>query len=269
MEVIMFNGFDHAILGVNDLPRAEADLRGLGFTVTTRPDVGATDTENRLICFPDGSYIEIFAFRDPAHPGSHRWAPVLAKGDGWLDYSLHVADVNAEAQRLNQAGVATVGPRTGGRALADGRRWGVAVLLAGRGVGSPVLPFLIQDTEARATRVPGGDAARQPGGVAGILGIRVLTSALASVEPGLDVVFGAGTAVAHPGATTARRYVCAGRWVEVIQPANDGTEMAAHLQRRGEGVYEVLLGRPDETGGAEGVLLPTAAMHGARLRLAA
>ncbi len=262
----MLNRFDHAILGVTDLHRAEADLRGLGFTVTARPDVGATDTENRLICFSDGSYIEVFAFRDPAQPGGHRWAPVLAKGDGWLDYALHVADVSAEARRLAQAGLSTVGPRIGGRAIADGRRWGVAVLLAGRGAGSPVLPFLIQDTEDRAVRVPGGEAARQPGGASGIVGIRLLTRALAAVEFGLAAVLGTGTAVAYPGAAIARRYVFAGRWVEVIQPANDATEMAAHLQLRGEGVYEVLLGRPGETGGAEGVLLPTEATHGARLR---
>jgi hypothetical protein len=263
----MLNGFDHAILGVHDLRHAEADLRHLGFTVTARPDVGATDTENRLICFSDGSYIEVFAFRDAAQAGSHRWAPVLAKGEGWLDYALHVADVNAEAERLKQAALPTVGPRSGGRALADGRRWGVAVLLVGRGAGSPALPFLIQDTEARATRVPAGDAARQPGGVAGIMGIRVLTPALAAVEPGLAAVFGPGTDVACPGAAVARRYVFAGRWVEVIQPANDGTEMAAHLQLRGEGVYEVLLGRPGDAGG-EGMLLATEATHGARLRLA-
>ncbi len=264
----MLNGFDHAVLGVNDLRRAEADLRSLGFRVTARPDVGPTDTENRLICLADGSYIEVFAFRDPAQPGGHRWAPMLAKGDGWLDYSLHVADVSAEAQRLTQAGLTTVGPRSGGRALADGRRWGVAVLLAGRGAGSPVLPFLIQDTVEREIRVPAGEAARQPGGATGIVGIRVLTSALAAVEPGLNAVFGTGAAIVHPGATMARRYVFAGRWVEVIQPANDGTEIAAHLQLRGEGVYEVLLGRPGETGGAEGVPLPTEATHGARLRLA-
>lgn len=264
----MLNGFDHAILGVRDLHRAEADLRSLGFTVIARPDVGATDTENRLICFSDGSYIEVFAFRDLAQPGTHRWAPVLAKGDGWLDYSLHVADVNAEAQRLKQAGLATVGPRTGGRALADGRRWGVSVLLVGRGASNPVLPFLIQDTEARATRVPGGNAARQPAGVTGIVGIRLLTTALAAVESALDAVFGAGTPAAHPGAAAARRYKFGGRWVEIIQPTDDGTEMPTHLRLRGEGVYEVLLGRPGETGD-EGTLLPAQATHGARLRLAA
>ena len=61
-----------------------------------------------------------------------------------------------------KAGLPTIGPRRGGRALTDGRRWGVAVLLAGRGAGSPALPFFIQDTGPREVRVPDGEARRQP-----------------------------------------------------------------------------------------------------------
>jgi len=265
----MLEGFDHAIIGVADLARAETDLRGLGFTVTARPDVGATETENRLICFQDGSYIEVFSFRDRTQPSEHRWAPLLAKGDGWLDYSVHVGDVAAEAARLAPSGLPTVGPRSGGRALTDGRRWGVAVLLAGRGVGSPVLPFLIQDIEPREVRVPGGAAAVQPDGITGIVGVTLVASALAAVEPWLATMFGAGAAVARPGAAAARRYGFAGRWVEVIEPANDSADAAAHLRARGEGLFEVTVGRPGRDAAREGTLLPLAATHGARLRLAA
>lgn len=263
----MLEGFDHAVLGVADLARAEADLRGLGFTVTARPDAGATDTENRLICFADGSYIEVFTFRDLQRPSTHRWAPQLAKGDGWLDYSLHVTDIAAEAERLAPSGLPTIGPRTGGRALTDGRRWGVAVLVVGRGVSSPVLPFLIQETESRAVRVPGGSAAVQPNGVTGVVGITLVTAALAELESGLTAIYGSGVSVARPDAAVARRYEFAGRWIDVIQPMNTATEASDHLRARGEGVYEVTLGRVGQDNAGEGRLLPLTATHGARLRV--
>jgi catechol 2,3-dioxygenase-like lactoylglutathione lyase family enzyme len=256
-------GFDHAILGVRDLARTEADFSKLGFTVTTRPDVGATDTENRLICFADGSYIEIFSFRDPAQPSTHRWAPLLAKGDGWTDYSLRVADIAAEVARLAPSGLPTYDPRTGGRALEDGRRWGVTVLLTGRGAGNVVLPFMIQDTEPHEVRVPRGAATVQPRGVTGIAGITLLTAALAPVEAQLAAVLGPATTASGP----VRRYDIAGRWLEVVEPS--GGELTEHLQARGEGVYEVTLGRPGQTRPGEGELLPVATTHGGRLRIAA
>lgn len=264
----MLHGFDHAVIAVGELSRAEAGFRTLGFTVSARPDVGSTETENRLICFQDGSYIEIFSLRDPVRPTEHRWAPMLAKGDGWADYSVHVDDVTAEARRLAASGLPHVGPRTGGRALADGRRWGVAVLLTGRGVASPVLPFMIQDTEPRAVRVPDGAAAMQPCRAAGIVGVTLLTTDLAAIEPALATVFGSGAKITQEGTAAGRRYAFAGRWVEVVEPGADTPNLADHLRRRGEGLYEVTLGRPGQTQPGDGELLPTVATHGARLRLA-
>ena len=238
----MLEGFDHVIIGVGDLARAEADLRGIGSKVTARPDVGATETENRLICFQDGSYIEVFSFLDRTHPNQHRWAPLLAKGDGWLDYSVHVSDVTAETARLAASGLPSVGPRSGGRSLTAGRRWDVAVLLTGRGIANPVLRFLIEDTEPREVRVPGGAAAVQPAGVTAVVGVTLVTTALAAVETELAAMFGPGVAVTRSGAVAARRYGLAGRWVEVIEPTE--ADALDHLRARGEGVYEVTLGAP-------------------------
>ena len=41
-------------------------------------------------------------------------------GEGTVDYALLSADLNAEAARLRQTGVAVDGPRDGGRARPDG-----------------------------------------------------------------------------------------------------------------------------------------------------
>lgn len=261
----MLLGFDHVVLGVTDLRRAEADLQSLGFRVTKRPDEGTSETENRLICFEDGSYIEVFALKDSSRPSTHRWAQRLATGEGWLDYSLHVADLAPVAQRLQAAGLPTIGPRTGSRALTDGRRWGVAVQLAGLGAGDPALPFFIQDTEERAVRVPDGPARKQPAGVSGIVGVTVLTADLAAVEPGFTAIFGTGSPVARPDATKVMCYTFAGQWVELVQP-DSGSETASDLRQRGEGLFEVALGRPGEPGPGNGALLPRERTHGARLR---
>jgi hypothetical protein len=42
-----------------------------------------------------------------------------------------------------------------------------------------------------------------------------------------------------------------------------------HLRVRGEGLYEVTLGRTGQTGPGDGELLPLASTHGARLRIGA
>ena len=141
----MLLGFDHLIVAVNDIAEADRNYARAGFDVTHRPDAGPSETAIRIICFDDGSYLELFSFRDPGQPSKHRWATLVPRGEGWVDWSLHCDDVEAEAGKLKQHDLPHAGPRTGGKSLLDGRAWKVGVVDAGYGVGNPLMPFFIQD----------------------------------------------------------------------------------------------------------------------------
>lgn len=263
--------FDHMIVGVADTPGVAASFGALGFDVLHRPDAGISETDIRLICFDDLSYLEIFAFRDPVAPSQHRWKPLMARGDGWLDYSVHCDNVDREAARLRAHGVPVSAPRSAGKALVDGRRWEVRVMEAGDGIGSPVMPFFIGDLAPRQIRVPRlAGAPVQPGGKGGgIVGVTLVTGDLGARRPSLAATFGDGRAVVNRfgGTGRAELFEFAGRWVEVIEADTNGSLAGQHLKVMGEGVFEVAIGRKGGTGPGDGQLLDVAMTGGARLRV--
>src|SRR5579859_806321 len=85
---------DHAVLVVRDLDQASHDLCQLGFTVAGRPAPRGAKHQSRFLFFADGSYVQICSFVDGG-PTEHPWASLLATGECWVDYSLHVRDVTA------------------------------------------------------------------------------------------------------------------------------------------------------------------------------
>lgn len=265
----MLRGFDHMIATVHDIEQAASDLASLGLHVIRRPDATETETNNRFICFADGSYLQICSFHDPLKSADHRWARMLAIGEGWVDYSLHSTDLAADAARLASAGIAFDGPKSSRKALLDGREWALGVLQAGRAIGaSPALPFLVEDHADRAIRVP-PPSAPQAGGATGIVGVTLLTADLAALAPALEALYGPGepAPVRFDGGSAARLYQLAEAWVEVVEAAPGDTLVASHLASRGEGVFEVVLGRHPATRPGDATLLPIETTHGARLML--
>lgn len=240
----MLPGYDHIIMAVADLPGSVDRLAGAGFQVLARPDAQATDTENRFVTFPGGSYLQIAAFRDPSKSSSHKWAATLREGDGWVDYALRVRDIEAVAGRLANSGIKLSPINTSTRPLTDGRDWSIRTLHAGRGAGStPVLPYFVEDLTERAVRVP-PPSANQPGDARDVVGATVLTSDLAAMTSALDAVYGSGasTPLRFGGSRAALLFRMENAWLEVIEPRNDAGILADHLRRRGEGVYEITLG---------------------------
>lgn len=263
---------DHPIVMVNDIAAASTAFGSLGFTVSTRPDIGPSETDVRFIFFGDGSYLELFSFKDSSLPSQHRWWPLLPKGEGWVDYAVHVEDVTvaAEAFRSRRLPVGTV--RNSGKSLSDGREWKVAAVDTGIGAGRAVLPMLIEDQTPRERRVrPPGATATIPAAGAGIVGVTVLTADPEGVDEALGVLFGPGRECGPrlAGSRASRLFSFMGRWVELVIADPAGGALAAHLNQRGEGVLEVTIGWPGHTTPGDGALLPTTSTCGARLRLAA
>jgi hypothetical protein len=123
-------------------------------------------TQNALVPFADGSYVELVAFRDLRRSLSHRWWPVAAYGGGYADFALLSDDLAADSAALGE--LVKTPPHAGGRVRPDGieLKWRTATL-------KPPLPFVIEDVTARELRVPGGAAAEHANGATGIGSVTV------------------------------------------------------------------------------------------------
>ena len=134
---------DHIIVSVTDLEQAMADYGELGFTVFYGGQHAGGVTHNALICFADGSYIELIAPTDPATPPQS--SPYLGAGSGFAGFALLADDLAAVARRLDAHGLAFAGPTAGGRKRTDGisLQWETLFLQ------DSIAPFVITDVTPR------------------------------------------------------------------------------------------------------------------------
>jgi hypothetical protein len=151
----MLKMLDHVVFVARDLAAAVDDHKRRGFTVTPGGEHAGGVTHNALVCFADGSYLEIVGFRRP--DPTHRWWS-HALDSRFADFAVLSDDLAEDVSALSDLVVRE--PAEGGRTRPDGvsLRWRVAFLRA-------PLPFLIEDLTPRKLRVPGGDATRHANGV--------------------------------------------------------------------------------------------------------
>ena len=154
---------DHVVFVANDLAAAIEEHTRRGFTVTPGGEHAGGVTHNALVCFADGSYLELVAFRRP--DPTHRWWRHAAIG-GFADFAVLSDDLAQDLSALKDLVVREAAE--GGRTRPDGvsLRWRAAFLRA-------PLPFLIEDLTPRALRVPGGDATRHANGATGVATVKV------------------------------------------------------------------------------------------------
>src|SRR5262252_4447642 len=134
---------DHVVVVVTSLADATRAFAAAGFTVTPGGRHDAIPTENALICFADGSYVELLATREPgtrdelrALRASDRWQrhvqgvsavarrflPLLAGPDGVADWVLRGAPLPRRAAALRAVGAKAAGPVRMSRERPDGER---------------------------------------------------------------------------------------------------------------------------------------------------
>jgi hypothetical protein len=175
--------FDHALIFVADLGQAVRDYAALGFTVIPGGVHEGDPTENALVPFADGSYLELIAFRRrrtlallrllalvglvaraARAPLARRFAVRAARGPGLIDVALGVDAVSPVIAAARRAGLTMHGPVTGRRAAADGTPivWELGI------PDDDELPLLIADVTPRALRVPATPAVRHANGVTGV-----------------------------------------------------------------------------------------------------
>ena len=167
---------DHVVVVVRSLEQASREFAAAGFTVIPGGVHDATPTQNALVCFADGSYLELLATRDlatrdelsalragggwerhlrSASAVARRFLPALAGPDGVADWVLRAATLPPHAAALRRLGAQAAGPVPMERVRPDGERLAWELLLP----ESRLLPFWIADRTPRARRVPGEAAA--------------------------------------------------------------------------------------------------------------
>jgi len=155
-------------------------------------------TENRLIFFADGTYLELIAFvnDDPDKRSGHWWN----KDFGIIDYALTMRnnfDHPALQERLKESGcgLSYAEPVEGGRITADKQevKWKVTFP---EGVERGAVPFWCHDVTPRERRVPAVDGnTHHPCGAIGVAGM-VAEVAEDQVER-IDIAMGAIINTSH------------------------------------------------------------------------
>jgi hypothetical protein len=154
-------------------------------------------TENKLVLFPDGSYLELIAFLPGVDRSSHRWG--ACKEGSIIDWALTLAPTDENTrpedafppvrERVAAAGTGLeYGPSVaGGRLRPDGQRveWAVAVPHGTRDAKvTGKLPFWCFDRTERQLRVPHDrqEFVSHPCGAVGVASVEVLASSDTAID---------------------------------------------------------------------------------------
>ncbi|RRR72019.1 MAG: VOC family protein [Candidatus Viridilinea halotolerans] len=255
----MIQAIDHVVILVADLAAAIHDYEALGFRVMPGGEHTDGATHNALICFADGTYLELLAFRREA-PG-HRWWPHIAAGEGIIDFALLPQAIAEDVAAAHARGLHLAGPLEGGRVRHDGVHivWQTAYGRAAE------LPFLCGDVTPRALRVPAGLAHQHPNGASGIFRLTVAVRDLEVSSARYAALLGRSPLV-EPG----RRLFKLGASYVVVQSSEpdvveSGTVME-YLELRGQGLAALAL-RRDRLAAVPRVLDPILT-HGVRMLMA-
>jgi catechol 2,3-dioxygenase-like lactoylglutathione lyase family enzyme len=183
---------DHVIIFVDDLERASADFRALGFTVTPGGEHGEGLSHNALIHFADGTFFELLAFkrgwrttvlrelyragalgflaRSRRRGALFRFIELSDMPEGLVDFCLLADSLKAATDATEQANLPTPDPLASSRVRPDGQEvsWDIISIL------TPALPFL--RSPYAPPIAPDPEATRHDNGVQGIARLQIESS---------------------------------------------------------------------------------------------
>ncbi|GIZ39988.1 hypothetical protein CKM354_000334700 [Cercospora kikuchii] len=189
-------------------------------------------TENRLVLFQDGTYLELIAFieDDPKHREGHWWD----KPYGVVDYALTTADsdfgeLSGIIDRLGKTdtGISYDAPKDGGRIKPDGQelKWRVTFP---EGTSRGSVPFFCHDVTPRNRRVPAPEHSH-PSGVVGMAGVLVEVASDASLARLSNAT---AALLDQEAAKNETRYE-----VDVVHRVPNAKNPTIRIQKRGDGSH--------------------------------
>lgn len=167
--------FDHVIITVQNLDEAIQNYKDLGFNVLFGGTHVGGATRNALICFHDGTYMELLGPSDDPDAPATDYTGLIELRKGLAGYALYTDNLDEEYQKWIDRGVLVEPPRSGGRVRGDGTelRWQTSM------IGGSLCPFVICDQTPRAYRVPDDpESTTHPNGAEGIVELTIVTPQL-------------------------------------------------------------------------------------------
>jgi catechol 2,3-dioxygenase-like lactoylglutathione lyase family enzyme len=256
----MLNGIDHIVIVVADLNNAIKNYTGLGFMVTPggKHPIGS---ENALIPFKDGSYIELIAFT--VSDSGLWWQEHLKNGGGIVDFCARCDNLRKQRELFRKAGIAMDEPRPLSRQRPDGYvlNW---VLSIPQPPWSGIVPFLIEDITPREERVPSDR--QHTNGVKAIDSITLAVSDAKALAAFYETVLGEKSEPVNlPEVNAAGFRVKLGpQTCLLVSPTSDAGPIAEWLKTRGPSPYAAALATSSQRSGA----LDMAKCENARLSFA-
>jgi hypothetical protein len=235
--------FDHALVAAFDLAAAKAEFESLGFTVIPGGQHSGGLTENALVTFAQGNYLELIAptsrelLEHPPQPGPSNYLFLFNSGEGFAGYAFDAPNLNAEVERVRSNGIDIGDPQPGGRRRPDGVQlaWRTAMLPDTRS------PFFLTDDTPRDRRIrEDSEITTHPNGAVGVTGIVIpvenLERAVAWHEVFLGVPSRAGSS--RVGAAIAE-FQIGGFSLMLAEPEGKASPLSEFLARRGPVPYQV------------------------------
>ncbi|GAB4512712.1 MAG: VOC family protein [Anaerolineae bacterium] len=225
--------FDHAIIAVNDLDAAMRNYEALGFTVMRGGEHASGSTHNALICFSDGTYLELLAATGRApQPGTTDFSPMLRNGEGFVGYALYSDDLAADIAVMRARGIPVGDPQPGRRLRPDGveLRWQSAT------INGSMAPFFIQDETPRAWRVP---ESTHLNGVFRMTGVYIVTPDLDAGAQRFTNLLNLRAERLGVGASLYRYFTLGGLNLYLSAPNDNASRQ--HYALHGDAPYEIHL----------------------------
>jgi catechol 2,3-dioxygenase-like lactoylglutathione lyase family enzyme len=233
----MLNGIDHIVIVVADLRAAIENYTDLGFTVTPggKHPIGS---ENALIPFADGSYIELIAFT--VSNSGLLWQEQLRKGGGIVDFCARCNDLREQRERFGKAGIAMNESSPLSRQRPDGYvlNW---ILATPQPPWAGIVPFLIEDLTPREERVPSNR--QHTNGARGIASITLAVNDAKALSAFYETVMGDKSEPANFPEINAGgfRLELGPQTCLLLSPTSNAGPLAEWLKTRGPSPYAAAL----------------------------
>lgn len=259
------------MIAVRELAAAADSYRQLGFTVSAGGRHTHAPTQNALIYFSDGSYLELIEWLEPDR--GDKWYESLERwGEGLVDFALVPSALDATLRAASASHVDYSQPVNGSRVRPDGTeaRWRLAW------PSSAALPFLCSDVTERTLRVPEGPVRIHANGAVGVARISVCVRDLDRSAREYEALLGMeshtldqATRRNHRRGVNVLSIPVGSFWLDLVSPTADGDAPEAErlwrqLDRRGEGPTGLMLRSNREL---QARSLGLARCHGVRLWL--
>ena len=246
----MITRFDHAVIAVADLERAVEAYRALGFEVSPGGRHEHRGTHNALIRFGGADYVELLGVYDPETAlqsglNGRTLAEFVRERQGGLVGHCYAADdIEAEADRMREAGLELVGPFEMKRERPDGRALTWRLLVPQDIPWRRRWPFFIEWNDPDEVRLAMEGVGAHANGAKSVSSVAVAVYDLEEAVRLYSVLFDVVEPFRRDEVTdlTATRasFDIRGFTIDLLSPTGNGPVRGA-LESDGEGPFEVCI----------------------------